>query len=153
MRALAGFVPGVLFGVGLAMSGMAQPAKVLGFLDVAGAWDPSLAFVMAGAIAVFAPLYRWLLRVTKPVYVQEFVVAMGTRIDAPLLVGAAVFGIGWGLGGYCPGPGLVSAGTGAVQGVVFALSMFAGMLAFEAYERLLAATRARRTTGAAAGAA
>lgn len=144
MPALIGLLSGALFGVGLAVSGMAQPAKVLAFLDVAGAWDASLAFVMAGAIGVYAPLYRMLLRATKPVYVREFVVAMGGRVDARLLVGAGVFGVGWGLGGYCPGPALVSAGTGATQGVVFALAMLAGMLLFEAQERLAAAARARR---------
>ena len=148
MQAVAGLFSGVLFGVGLALSGMAQPAKVLGFLDVAGAWDPSLAFVMAGAIGVYAPLYRFLLRTTKPVYVREFMVAMGGRIDTPLLLGAAMFGVGWGLGGYCPGPAFVSAGTGATQGLVFTLAMIAGMLVFEVQDRREAAARARRDPSA-----
>ena len=143
MQALAGLFSGALFGVGLAVSGMAQPAKVLGFLDVSGQWDPSLAFVMAGAIAVYAPLYRLLLRTTKPLYVQTFVVAIGGRIDARLLVGAGVFGVGWGLGGYCPGPALVSAGTGAQQGLVFTLAMVAGMFVFEVHDRRAAVARAR----------
>lgn len=149
MPAVVGLLSGALFGVGLAVSGMAQPAKVLAFLDVAGAWDGSLAFVMAGAIAVYAPLYRLLLRATKPVYVREFITTVGGRIDARLLLGAGVFGVGWGLGGYCPGPALVSAGTGAAQGVAFALAMLAGMLVFEAQDRLAAAARARRAQSAA----
>lgn len=149
MPAIAALLSGALFGVGLAVSGMAQPAKVLAFLDVAGTWDASLAFVMAGAIGVYAPLYRLLLRTTKPVYVREFITAMGGRVDARLLLGAGVFGVGWGLGGYCPGPALVSAGTGAVQGVVFALAMLAGMLVFEAQDRLAQAARARRSSGTA----
>jgi hypothetical protein len=138
MQALAGFFSGVIFGIGLALSGMAQPGKVLAFLDVTGNWDPSLALVMGGAIAVFAPLFRFIVREKEPVYMRQFVVAAGGRIDAPLLFGSVIFGVGWGLGGYCPGPGLVSAGSGAVTGQVFAAAMVAGMLAFSGYERLRA---------------
>ena len=148
MQALAGLVSGVLFGVGLALSGMTQPGKVIGFLDVAGAWDPSLAFVMAGAIAVFGPLYRLIRRYTMPRFAPGFVVHAGWPIDAPLLIGAAVFGVGWGIGGFCPGPGVVSAGTGAPAGVVFALSMVLGMLAFRGYERLRSGASAARAAAA-----
>jgi hypothetical protein len=149
MQALAGLLSGVLFGVGLALSGMAQPAKVLAFLDVGGEWDPSLALVMGGAIAVFAPLYRFIVKETQPVYVQKFVIAVGGQIDAPLLSGAGIFGLGWGLGGFCPGPGLVSTGSGAVQGLVFTAAMIVGMFAFNVYERLRRPV-ATTTTGAAA---
>ena len=143
MSVFAGLCSGVLFGIGLALSGMAQPAKVMGFLDVTGAWDPSLSLVMAGAIAVYAPLYRFILRETKPFYVQQFVVFAGQQLDTPLLLGAALFGVGWGLGGFCPGPALVSAGTGATAGIVFTLSMLAGMLVFARYDRVLESLRTR----------
>jgi uncharacterized membrane protein YedE/YeeE len=136
MPAVSGLLLGALFGVGLALGGMTQPARVLAFLDVTGDWDPSLAFVMAGALMAFAPLYRFIMRETKPVYVQRFVVFESHQIDAPLLLGAAVFGIGWGMAGFCPGPALVSAGTGSARGVVFALCMLAGMAVFESYERV-----------------
>lgn len=148
MPALIGFVFGGLFGVGLALSGMALPAKVLAFFDVTGAWDPSLAFVMAGAIALYAPLYRVLVRAAKPVHAGSFVTAVGGRIDARLLVGAATFGVGWGIAGYCPGTALVSAGTGTAEGLTFALAMLAGMLVFEGYDRVVAATRERRAATA-----
>ncbi len=135
MASLAGLIAGVLFGVGLALSGMTQPANVIGFLDVAGEWDPSLALVMGGAIAVYAPLYRWLVAKTVPLYAQAFAVHAQQQLDAPLLLGAAIFGVGWGLGGFCPGPGIVSAGGGATLGITFALSMLGGMALFELYRR------------------
>jgi len=123
---------------------------VLAFLDFTGDWDPSLAFVMGGAIAAYAPLYRFILRETKPRYVQDFVVFVGHQLDAPLLLGAAVFGVGWGLGGFCPGPALVAAGTGAQPGIIFALSMLAGMAVFQGYDRVLTSVR-ERDSGAKAG--
>jgi uncharacterized membrane protein YedE/YeeE len=133
MPNFVGLIAGLLFGVGLAMAGMTQPAKVIGFLDVAGAWDPSLAFVMGGAIAVYAPLYRWTIARTLPLFTQKFLVTTQQQLDAPLLVGAAFFGVGWGVAGFCPGPGIVSAGGGASLGVTFTLSMIAGMGVFELY--------------------
>jgi uncharacterized membrane protein YedE/YeeE len=126
---------GVLFGIGLALSGMTQPSKVIGFLDVAGDWDPSLALVMIGAIAVFAPLYRLIGRNARPAFASEFAVHPTRPITAPLLIGAAVFGLGWGVAGFCPGPGVVSAGSGAPAGLVFAVSMLAGMLVFRASQQ------------------
>jgi uncharacterized protein len=143
MQAVSGALIGVLFGIGLALGGMTRPANVLAFLDFSGRWDPSLAFVMAGAIAVYAPLYRFIIRETKPVYVQKFVVFASQQIDAPLVVGGIVFGAGWGLSGFCPGPALVSAGTGSAAGVVFALSMSAGMAVFQGYDRVLEQQRTR----------
>ena len=134
MRALAGLCSGLLFGVGLALSGMTQPSKVIAFLDVAGRWDPSLMFVMVGAIAVFAPLYRLIERNARPVFEPEFVTHLTWPLDARLLLGAAVFGVGWGIAGFCPGPGLVSAGSGALPAVVFAATMLIGALAFRAFE-------------------
>lgn len=136
MPILAGLFAGLLFGAGLALSGMTQPANVLAFLDVAGVWDPSLALVMAGAIAVYAPLYRWIVAKTVPLYAQTFAVHASQPLDAPLLIGAAIFGVGWGLGGFCPGPGIVSAGSGATLGITFTLSMLVGMGVFELYRKL-----------------
>jgi hypothetical protein len=135
MPVLVSSLIGALFGLGLALGGMTQPSRVLGFLDFFGKWDPSLMFVMVGAIAVFAPLHRYILRTTKPLYAAEFHQLSKRQIDTPLVLGAAVFGVGWGLSGLCPGPALVSAGTGAMRGVIFALSMVAGMAAFKGYER------------------
>jgi len=148
MQALSGFASGVLFALGLALGGMTQPGKVIGFLDVAGAWDPTLAFVMAGAVGTFGPLYRLISRYASPRFASAFVVHATWPIDAPLLIGAAVFGVGWGIAGFCPGPGVVSAGTGAPEGVVFVLAMLLGMLAFRGYERLRSAAPAARTVAA-----
>jgi uncharacterized membrane protein YedE/YeeE len=124
-------VAGVLFGVGLGISGMARPAKVLGFLDVAGAWDPSLAFVMIGAIAVHAVAVRVAKRRTAPFGGSAFHWAEKTSVDAPLVLGSALFGIGWGLGGYCPGPALVGAASGSVPAWIFVIAMILGMIAKE----------------------
>lgn len=119
---------GVLFGVGLALSGMTQPAKVLGFLDVTGRWDPSLMFVMGGALAVHTLLTRVVLQRPRPLFDDDFHLPAKTTVDNRLVAGAALFGIGWGLGGFCPGPALVSAASGALPAVVFAIAMSAGMV-------------------------
>ena len=132
---VAGLASGLLFGVGLVLSGMTQPVKVIGFLDVAGDWDPSLALVMGGAIAVYAPAYRWITRTRQPAFAGEFVLPTQTRLDPSLLVGAAIFGGGWGLAGYCPGPGIVAAGTGQLPPIVFVVSMLAGMFLHQALVR------------------
>ncbi len=110
---------GVLFALGLVISGMAVPAKITAFLDVAGRWDPSLAFVMAGAIGVLAPLARRVRRRAHPWFDDRFHVPDTTAIDLALVGGAAIFGIGWGLSGYCPGPAIVSLGGGATGTIVF----------------------------------
>ena len=112
---------GVLFGVGLGISGMARPAKVLGFLDVAGAWDPSLAFVMIGAIAVHALAVLVAKRRAAPLGGSAFQWPEMTSIDAPLIAGSAIFGVGWGLGGYCPGPALLGAASGSLPAVIFVI--------------------------------
>ncbi|KPB00966.1 DUF6691 family protein [Ahrensia marina] len=104
MRILFGFLSGLVFGIGLVISGMSNPAKVLNFLDVFGAWDPSLAFVMGGATLVTFIGYRVILQREHPVLLTDFQLPTSTAIDKPLLVGAALFGIGWGIGGFCPGP-------------------------------------------------
>lgn len=133
------FVSGLVFAVGLALSGMTQPAKVLGFLDVSGTWDPSLAFVMMGAIGVHALCYRFIRRRPAPIFAPEFALPTSQRVDAPLLLGAALFGVGWGLGGFCPGPALTSLVTGAPKVLVFVGAMLAGMY----LHRLVPAARSK----------
>jgi hypothetical protein len=118
-----------LFGAGLAISQMINPAKVLAFLDVAGAWDPSLAFVMLGAVVVTALGYRFVLRQPKPLLDDDFSVPTRTDVDGRLVIGSAIFGVGWGLGGYCPGPAIASIGFGAMTTVVFVIFMAIGMIA------------------------
>lgn len=128
---LTAFVAGVVFAVGLAVAGMTDANKVIAFLDVAGDWDPSLAFVMGGAIAVHAVAYQLLLpRQPKPVFALQFALPTRPDVDLRLLGGAALFGVGWGLGGICPGPGLVSLAGGGSYALVFLGAMVAGMIAF-----------------------
>src|SRR5688572_10588623 len=117
---------GLLFGVGLAIGGMTNPRKVIGFLTVGHGWDPSLAFVMVGAIAVHFLAYRWVLGSAAPLFADEFAIPKLRRIDPKLVVGSAIFGAGWGLGGYCPGPGIVSLGAGRPEALVFVVMMTLG---------------------------
>ena len=125
MKPLIGFLAGLVFGLGLLVSGMTDPVRVLGFLDLAGAWDPSLAFVMLGAVATTALGYRLVLRRAHPLCDTDFHLPTVKRIDRRLLLGAALFGTGWGLAGYCPGPVIVS--LAGLQGGLWV--MFASMLA------------------------
>ena len=125
------FVSGALFGAGLTVSQMVNPAKVAAFLDVAGDWDPSLALVMGGALAVTAVAYRLTLRRGAPLCAPEFRLPGASRIDARLIGGSAVFGIGWGLGGFCPGPAIASLGYGASSSLLFVAAMLLGMLGWE----------------------
>lgn len=118
---------GGLFAIGLGVAGMTKPSKVTGFLDLFGTWDASLAFVMVGAIAVYAVMSRLIVRRAAPLFDTRFHLPTRSDLDARLLVGAGIFGVGWGLGGYCPGPGLVTAATGAVNAVAFVISMGVGM--------------------------
>jgi len=123
---------GVVFGLGLVVSGMTKPDKVIGFLDVfSGAWDPSLALVMVGAIAVHAVLFRLIMRRRSPLLDAKFHLPTRTDIDANLVVGAALFGVGWGLGGVCPGPGLVAAASLASPLLLFVGGLLAGMAVFK----------------------
>lgn len=119
---------GALFAVGLAVSGMTQPGKVVGFLDLAGAWDASLAFVMGGAVLVYAIASRLILKRGRPLFDIRFHVPTRRDLDLRLMAGAATFGVGWGLGGYCPGPGLVSMMSGAAPAIVFVVGMTLGIL-------------------------
>ncbi len=118
---------GVMFGAGLVLSGMTQPARIVRFLDPLDGWDPSLAFVMAGAVAVYAVAHAVIRRRTRPWLDVQFHVPVRAAVDPRLVAGAAVFGIGWGLGGFCPGPSIVAAAGGSTSAVVFVLAMLAGM--------------------------
>jgi uncharacterized protein len=127
LRAGAALVSGLAFGLGLALSGMLDPARVRGFLDVAGAWDPSLVFVLGGAVTVSGLSYALSRRRARPVLADRFDLPGRRRIDAPLVAGAALFGIGWGLSGFCPGPAMAALSTGAPPVLVFVAAMLAGM--------------------------
>lgn len=127
MRIVTTALIGLLFGIGLIMSGMINPAKVQNFLDVFGTWDPSLAFVMIGAIAVTLPGYHVLQGKQKPKYARKFHWPKRTDIDARLIVGAALFGVGWGLGGLCPGPALTGLSNGGISIIAFVVAMLAGI--------------------------
>lgn len=125
--AIAGII-GLVFGTGIAISGMANPAKVLNFFDFAGNWDPSLAFVMAGALVVTAIGYRFVLRRPRPVYDTSFHLPTGRKLDLPLVAGAATFGIGWGISGFCPGGAIPALGLGEPSAWAFVGAMLAGIL-------------------------
>lgn len=127
-RLIAALVSGLLFGAGLALSGMMNPERVLGFLDVAGAWDPSLAFVLAGAVGVSALGYAIKARMAQPALAPRFEVPTNRSLDARLLAGAALFGLGWGLAGFCPGPALAGLSLGLPEVGLFVAAMLAGML-------------------------
>ena len=126
---------GLLFGAGLLVSGMANPAKVLGFLDLFGAWDPSLALVMAGAVGVGLLGFPFVARRARSALGLPMRMAPPRPLDQRLLVGAAIFGVGWGLAGFCPGPALVALATGSPKAILFVVSMLVGMAAFEALSR------------------
>lgn len=126
MKILFALLSGLLFGVGLSLGGMTQPEVVLGFLDLFDQWNPQLAFVMASAVITTAVGYRLVLRRQRPLLESAFQLPSARRIDTRLLVGAALFGIGWGLAGYCPGPALASLGAGSVSLVVLIACMLAG---------------------------
>jgi uncharacterized membrane protein YedE/YeeE len=129
---LVAFASGLLFAVGLGVSGMTHPTKILDFLDFTGDWDPSLALVMGGGVLVNLVFFQWVLRRGRPLLAASFGLPPFTRVDVPLVAGAAVFGVGWGLGGFCPGPALVSAVTGATPVVAFVVAMLASMAVFDA---------------------
>ena len=135
MLALMSFVAGIVFGVGLIVSRMANPAKVIGFLDLTGRWDPSLAFVMAGAVAVAAVAFAIAGRRQRSLLGATMQLPASRVIDRRLLAGSALFGIGWGIAGFCPGPALVALGMGEPKAVVFVAAMLAGMGAFELLEQ------------------
>jgi uncharacterized membrane protein YedE/YeeE len=135
MRLAASFLAGLVFGLGLILSGMANPAKVLGFLDLAGAWDPSLAFVMAGAVMVGLFAFAVARGRTVSYLGLEMRLPTARQVDRRLIGGSVLFGIGWGIAGFCPGPGIVALGMGELKALVFVLAMLAGMGSFELLQR------------------
>ena len=139
MSIITSLLAGLVFGIGLILSGMANPAKVLGFLDLAGAWDPSLAFVMGGAIGVGVVAFALASKRSRTFIGEPMSLPQAGTVDRRLLIGSALFGIGWGLGGFCPGPAVVALGMGQGMGqgkaVLFVLAMLAGMAVFEWLQR------------------
>jgi uncharacterized membrane protein YedE/YeeE len=140
---LAALAAGLLFGLGLVVSGMVNPAKVLGFLDIAGAWDPSLAFVMAGAIPVAMIGFRLGARRAAPLCAPRFSTPVRKPVDAKLVGGAVLFGLGWGLAGFCPGPALAALGVGGWKAALFVAAMLGGMGLFHVAVARPAVTAAR----------
>jgi uncharacterized membrane protein YedE/YeeE len=134
-KIIAAFAVGIVFGIGLTIAQMVNPAKVLSFLDLAGNWDPSLAFVMGGGAGVAAIGYRLVLRRPRPVLADVFQVPTRTDLDAPLVVGASLFGIGWGIAGLCPGPAIAVLALGYTEGLIFALAMLSGFALYASYEK------------------
>jgi uncharacterized membrane protein YedE/YeeE len=149
MPMLSAFIAGLLFGSGLILSGMSNPAKVLAFLDVAGRWDPSLLFVMVGAILVAAIAFRVGGARARTVFGGTIHMPGAARVDGRLVFGSVVFGVGWGLVGYCPGPALTSLGVGGWPTLLFVAAMIAGMAVFEVSERIAAWRAARERPHAA----
>jgi len=135
MKSLIAVLTGALFGAGLVISGMTDTAKVIGFLDVTGAWDPTLMFVMMGALAITAICTPWIIKWQRPLLAEVFSLPLRTEIDARLVGGSALFGIGWGLWGYCPGPALTALTYGASSTVVFCVAMLAGMALSDLLDR------------------
>ena len=152
MWVIAPLLCGLVFGAGLLISGMVQPTKVLGFLDIFGAWDPSLAVVMAAALAVSVPGFRLADRTARPWFAGQFFGPGKSGIDLPLVTGAALFGIGWGLVGLCPGPALESLATLSPGIILFVVAMAAGMMAHDAWQQArLTSQRDRLLAGATDG--
>jgi uncharacterized membrane protein YedE/YeeE len=134
-------ISGIIFGIGLIVSGMFNPAKVLGFLDIAGQWNPSLIFVMAGAISIGFFAFRMAKKRGKTWLATPLYLPDNNVIDARLILGSILFGVGWGVAGICPGPALVLAGSGYTEGIIFVMAMLAGMAIFEQLEKRRAMRR------------
>lgn len=138
MRLILTYLTGLIFGVGISISGMANPAKVLNFFDVAGTWDPSLAFVMGGALIVALIGYRLVFRRPAPIFDTNFHVPTSRTIDRKLVLGSATFGVGWGIAGFCPGGALPALGTGESEVFIFFAAMSAGILLAKFWQARLA---------------
>ena len=135
MLAFSSLLAGLVFGMGLILSGMADPAKVLGFLDLFGRWDPSLGLVMAGAVAVASMAFFLARKRTASLLGATMKLPTACQIDRRLIIGSALFGMGWGIAGFCPGPALVALGMGEAKAAVFVVAMLGGMGLFELFER------------------
>jgi uncharacterized protein len=131
LRMLVALFSGTLFGLGLAASGMVDPAKVIGFLDVTGDWDPTLAFVMGGALLVTIPTFRLILKHPHPALADDFELPSNKGLDTRLIGGATLFGVGWGLAGFCPGPSVTALATGLTPVFAFVAAMVAGMVLYK----------------------
>jgi uncharacterized protein len=131
---LVAMIAGILFGLGLGLSQMVDRDRVLGFLDVAGAWDPTLLFVLGGAVSVTVIAFRFVLRMSHPIFDTQFRIPTRNDIDRPLVIGAMIFGIGWGIAGYCPGPGIVALVLGIWNPVLFVAALLAGSLTYRWYQ-------------------
>lgn len=138
MRLITSYLIGLVFGVGIAISGMANPAKVLNFFDLAGTWDPSLAFVMGGALIVTFIGYRFVLKRPTPLMSASFQLPTRRDLDLPLLAGSAVFGVGWGIAGFCPGGALPALGTGRLEVFTFVGALLVGIFVAKALQAALA---------------
>lgn len=125
-KILIALISGIIFGLGLSLSQMMNPDKVINFLDISGDWDPSLAFVMIGALIVTFISFKWVLGRSEPLLESGFHLTKRRQIDKALLGGAAIFGIGWGMSGFCPGPAVANLGLGSIEAVVMVLSIYAG---------------------------
>jgi uncharacterized membrane protein YedE/YeeE len=136
MALISSLIAGLLFGVGLILSGMTDPAKVIGFLDITGTWNPSLAFVMMGAISVSYFVFRIAGKQSTTILGQQIALPSNRKIDIRLILGSITFGIGWGLAGYCPGPALASIATGHEKPFIFVMAMLVGMTIYEALNRI-----------------
>jgi len=130
---ITALVAGLLFGLGLAISQMIDPARVLGFLDVAGVWDPTLIFVLGGAVGVTVVAFRFVLRQQNPFLALTFRLPNKTEIDRPLILGSALFGIGWGISGYCPGPGITALVLGSWNSVLFVIALAVGSFLYSRF--------------------
>lgn len=135
MRIITSLIAGLVFGIGLIISGMTNPAKVLGFLDLAGLWDPSLALVMGGAIAVGVVAFQLARKRSKSLLGDPMRLPSATQVDRRLLLGGLAFGVGWGLAGFCPGPALASLAVGGTKPAIFTVAMIGGMVIYELIER------------------
>ena len=129
--AIGSYLSGLIFAIGLAVSGMTQPKKVLAFLDIFGDWDPSLMFVMVGAIGAYSVVYRLVLKRQKPLIEDKLQIPEPRKVDKELILGAIIFGIGWGLAGFCPGPALTSLATLQKAPLIFGLGLLGGMITFK----------------------
>ena len=124
---------GIVFGIGLSLSHMINPIKVLNFLDITGNWDPSLIFVMIGALAVAFVSFKWILKRPAPLLAESFHISRKSSVDKPLILGAAIFGIGWGMSGYCPGPAVAGLGLLSLESVIMVVAIFLGFFAFNRF--------------------
>lgn len=146
MQLIISYLIGIIFGIGISISGMANPAKVINFFDIAGAWDPSLAFVMGGALIVALLGYGFVLGRKHPLFANQFHLPTRKDIDLKLVGGSIVFGIGWGIAGFCPGGALPALGTGRIEVILFVAALAAGILTAKAITKIRAVYSTSRNT-------